>query len=331
MNLADLPEDCIATIISHTTPIDAARLTRVCSAFKRAIESDAVWENFLPCDYKTTLKTWPTSGSKKKDIVMTMANGVFLDQGLQKYVLLRRTRGVCRVLSVEAMNVAGGQDTRFWRWEQSRSSCFGKVVLLFFLSFICNCNCTAASHILWSPWQECSSEAGGEQGEVVLIKKLGFASFVQIAHLLAVCCLEINGTWSCSLPPSSYTAVWRLRIANPQGGRFHFLSWKLPLTFCISIGDGEAVERQLSLSQVPSGGFQEWFEFEVGEITIKGSTSTVKRVDVMYAIRETDCTYWKGGLFVDCLTLRPSDCKENIQPSLCDLDLSKIRGHPGVF
>ncbi|KAH9570875.1 hypothetical protein CY35_02G063900 [Sphagnum magellanicum] len=278
MNLADLPEDCIATIISHTTPIDAARLTRVCSAFKRAIESDAVWENFLPSDYKTTLKTWPSSGSKKKDIVMTMANGVFLDQGLQKYVLLRRTRGVCRVLSVEAMNVAGGQDTRFWRWEQSRSSCFGK-----------------------------------------------------IAHLLAVCWLEINGTWSCSLPPGSYTAVWRLRIANPQGGRFHFLSWKLPLTFCISIGDGEAVERQLSLSQVPSGGFQEWFEFEVGEITIKGSTSTVKQVDVMYAVRETDCTYWKGGLFVDCLTLRPSDCKENIQPSLCDLDLSKIRGHPGVF
>jgi hypothetical protein len=148
MNLADLPEDCIATITSHTTPIDAARLTRVCSAFKRAIDSDAVWENFLPSDYKTTLKTWPTSGSKKKDIVMTMANGVFLDQGLQKYVLLRRTRGVCRVLSVAAMNVAGGQDTRFWRWEQSRSSCFGKVVLLFFLSFICNCNCTAASHIL---------------------------------------------------------------------------------------------------------------------------------------------------------------------------------------
>lgn len=148
MNLADLPEDCIATIISHTTPIDAARLTRVCSAFKRAIESDAVWENFLPSDYKTTLKTWPSSGSKKKDIVMTMANGVFLDQGLQKYVLLRRTRGVCRVLSVEAMNVAGGQDTRFWRWEQSRSSCFGKVVLLVLLSFICNCNCTAASHIL---------------------------------------------------------------------------------------------------------------------------------------------------------------------------------------
>lgn len=296
MNLADLPDDCIAAIISHTTPFDATRLARVCWAFKRAVEIDTAWENFLPSDYESMCnKSWAEeeeSSSRrrrsrsKKDIVMTMTKGLFLDQGFQKYVLLRRTRGVCRVLSVAAMNVAWGQDTRFWRWEQSRSSCFGKV-----------------------------------------------------AHLLAVCWLEISGQWSCSLPPGSYTAVWRLRITNPQGGRMYFLSWKLPLTFCISVGDDDdgedsAVERELSLSQIPSGGFEEWFEFAVGDIVIHpgvATSTTAKQVCVAYSIRETDCTYWKGGLFVDWLTLRPSGCKEAVQPKLHDMELSKIRGRPGVF
>jgi hypothetical protein len=145
MNLADLPDDCIAAIISHTTPFDATRLARVCWAFKRAVEIDTAWENFLPSDYESMCnKSWAEAeessssrrrNSSKKDIVMTMTKGLFLDQGFQKYVLLRRTRGVCRVLSVEAMNVAWGMDIRFWRWEQSRSSCFGKVVYKSFFFF----------------------------------------------------------------------------------------------------------------------------------------------------------------------------------------------------
>ncbi len=59
MNLADLPDDCIAAIISHTTPFDATRLARVCWAFKRAVEIDTAWENFLPSGYESMCnKSW---------------------------------------------------------------------------------------------------------------------------------------------------------------------------------------------------------------------------------------------------------------------------------
>ena len=152
----------------------------------------------------------------------------------------------------------------------------------------------------------------------------------QVAHLLAICWLEVRGTWSCSLPPGSYSAVWRLRVANPQGGRFYFLSWQKPLSFTITTSDGQALEKTLDLSQAPGKSFEDWVEFEVGTFTVPGEGFSVKQVGIAYAIWETDCAYWKGGLYLDCLTLKPAGCQENVQP-LKDTEFTKIRGHPGVF
>lgn len=154
----------------------------------------------------------------------------------------------------------------------------------------------------------------------------------QVAHLLAICWLEVCGTWRCSLPPGTYTAVWRLRVANPQGGRYYFLSWQKPLTFTVSTSDGQTLEKTLDLSEAPGKSFEEWVEFEVGSFTVVGEEfSDVKHIDIAYAIRETDCEYWKGGLFLDCLTLRPTGCQDDVEPFSKDTEFSKIRGHLGVF
>ncbi|KAG0554926.1 hypothetical protein M758_12G133800 [Ceratodon purpureus] len=280
MDMMELPDDCIISILGRTTPWDVTRLAGVCSSFKRAAESDVLWLNFLPSDYKSicgVVEKLAKSGTVK-EVVKNLAAGVFLDDGLQKFVLLHRSKGVCRKLSVAAMDVAWGTDMRFWKWEHSRSSCFGKV-----------------------------------------------------AHLLAICWLEVCGTWSCSLPPGSYTAVWRLRVANPQGGRFYFLSWQKPLSFTITTSDNQELEKTLDLSQAPGKTFEDWVEFEVGTFTVSGEGYSVKQVDIAYGIRETDCTYWKGGLYLDCLTLRPAGCEEDVPPILKDREFTKIRGHPGVF
>jgi hypothetical protein len=47
----ELPEECISTILSRTTPLDAGRLSLVSKNFLSAAESDAVWNQFLPSDY----------------------------------------------------------------------------------------------------------------------------------------------------------------------------------------------------------------------------------------------------------------------------------------
>lgn len=45
--IEELPEGCIAAILSHTTPVDAGRLSTVSKTFRSAANSDTVWDRFL--------------------------------------------------------------------------------------------------------------------------------------------------------------------------------------------------------------------------------------------------------------------------------------------
>lgn len=45
--IEDLPEGCIAAILSHTTPVDAGRFSVVSKSFHSAADSDTVWNRFL--------------------------------------------------------------------------------------------------------------------------------------------------------------------------------------------------------------------------------------------------------------------------------------------
>ncbi|KAL6132450.1 hypothetical protein ACLB2K_064693 [Fragaria x ananassa] len=52
-DLQELPEGCIAHIISLTTPRDACRLSLLSKLFRSAADSDAVWDKFLPPETRT--------------------------------------------------------------------------------------------------------------------------------------------------------------------------------------------------------------------------------------------------------------------------------------
>ncbi|KAL3683782.1 hypothetical protein R1sor_001804 [Riccia sorocarpa] len=274
----DLPKDCIEAIISHTSPWDACRLACLNRTFADVVRSDTLWGNLLPSDYARVYPQATALGSNR-EIVETLARGIPLDHGLERYLLLRRSGGVCRLLSVAAMTIAWGDDSRFWRWDFSRSSCFSRV-----------------------------------------------------AHLLAVCWLDVSGTWRCTLPPGTYSVVWRLKVANPQGGRFRFLSWKKPLRFVVTTAHDQVLEKDLDLGQVHINVFEEWFEFEVGQIVVHGLGREAKQLDVVYSIEEHDCSYWKGGLLLDCLALRPSSAQNELvyikHPAV---QTEKLRVRPGVF
>jgi hypothetical protein len=45
--IEELPEGCIAAILSHTTPVDAGRLSAISKTFRSAADSDTVWDRFL--------------------------------------------------------------------------------------------------------------------------------------------------------------------------------------------------------------------------------------------------------------------------------------------
>lgn len=135
-NLSCLPEDCLALILACTTPAEASRLACVSRAFAAAFHSDTMWENLLPSNYcqiyssSILCKKNANDGSghvRKKDIVEWLARGVYLSNGLQRYLLLPKSGTVCRMLSVADMNVAWRHDVKSWRWEDSKTSHFGKV------------------------------------------------------------------------------------------------------------------------------------------------------------------------------------------------------------
>ncbi|KAL9408676.1 hypothetical protein AB3S75_047122 [Citrus x aurantiifolia] len=82
-----LPAECISNIISRTTPRDACRLSVVSPVFKSAADSDYVWENFLPSDYKQIISNFVSDSSlitslSKKDLYFHLCrNPIIINNG----------------------------------------------------------------------------------------------------------------------------------------------------------------------------------------------------------------------------------------------------------
>ncbi|TKY52053.1 F-box protein PP2-B11 [Spatholobus suberectus] len=84
MELQGLPEGCIASILSSTTPVDVCRLSVVSKLFRSAAESDAVWERFLPSDYQSIISQFPSplNYPSKKALYLTLSDRpIIFDQG----------------------------------------------------------------------------------------------------------------------------------------------------------------------------------------------------------------------------------------------------------
>lgn len=87
----ELPEGCIATALSLTTPNDACRLSLVSTTFRSAAESDAVWERFLPPDYRDIILRLIDDGdlflakfrSKKELYFHLCDNPIIIDGGIK--------------------------------------------------------------------------------------------------------------------------------------------------------------------------------------------------------------------------------------------------------
>ncbi|KAK2643834.1 hypothetical protein Ddye_019029 [Dipteronia dyeriana] len=88
-----LPEGCLATVISFTTPCDAYRLACVSTSFGSAVNSDVVWYRFLPFDYLSVIfnsDSSPTSSllSNKELYLRVCHNPLFINEEKMVYVVI---------------------------------------------------------------------------------------------------------------------------------------------------------------------------------------------------------------------------------------------------
>lgn len=83
-SISVLPERCISDILSVTSPRDASRVAAISKNFYIAADSDAVWDRFLPSDYRKIIAraVSPLVFDSKKQLYLLLSDSnILLDRG----------------------------------------------------------------------------------------------------------------------------------------------------------------------------------------------------------------------------------------------------------
>ncbi|KAF4361901.1 hypothetical protein F8388_005637 [Cannabis sativa] len=136
-----LPEDCVSTILSFTSPLDVCRSSAVSSTFSSAAESDVVWERFLPSDYHQLLlrlvKTTTNSDFyTKKELYFHLCNPLLLDGGTKSFKIEKSSGKKSYLLSARELLITWGDEPMYWSWKHVKESRFAEVVELRTISWL---------------------------------------------------------------------------------------------------------------------------------------------------------------------------------------------------
>ncbi|CAK8572239.1 unnamed protein product [Lathyrus sativus] len=118
----ELPEECISTILSRTTPVDAGRLTLVSNTLHSAADSDAAWNQFLPSDshfMDSIVFSSPSLANvpSRKALYLALSDRpIIIDNGLKSFQLDRKSGKICYMLAARSLTIAWVDDERYWKW-----------------------------------------------------------------------------------------------------------------------------------------------------------------------------------------------------------------------
>ncbi|CAA2968001.1 F-box PP2-B10-like [Olea europaea subsp. europaea] len=133
-----LPEGCIANTLSLTSPKDACRLSSVASMFRSAAESDAVWERFLPSDYRNIISrsidgadSLLSEFRSKKELYFHLCHvPLLIDGGTKSFSLDKETGKKCFMLAARDLLIVWGDTPQYWEWISVHESRFPEVAEL---------------------------------------------------------------------------------------------------------------------------------------------------------------------------------------------------------
>ncbi|KAL1192068.1 F-box protein PP2-B10 [Cardamine amara subsp. amara] len=128
--LNSLPEGCISNIISFTSPQDACVLATVSKTFERGVNSDIVWDKFLPPNYEYVVPRSGDSSSKKEHYFALCDNPVLIDDGKKSLWLEKASGKRCIMIPAMDLNIAWADDLRYWHWILIPEARFGIVAEL---------------------------------------------------------------------------------------------------------------------------------------------------------------------------------------------------------
>ncbi|OIT05664.1 PREDICTED: F-box protein PP2-B10-like [Nicotiana attenuata] len=129
-----LPEGCILEILSHTTPVDAVRSCILSRGFKSALESEIIWERFLPSDYQEIIERSefsPSVCTTKKELYFRLCESpILLDGGKLSFSLDKHSGKKCFMVAPRELIISWGDNLNHWQWKPHPDSRFSEVASL---------------------------------------------------------------------------------------------------------------------------------------------------------------------------------------------------------
>ncbi|KAJ8554476.1 hypothetical protein K7X08_025154 [Anisodus acutangulus] len=134
IRLGDLPESCIALVLTYLDPIEICKFGRVNRTFRQASLTDVVWEPKLPENYQILVKNYhldeESCSLTKKEIFARLCRPNHFGSSQNKAFWMEKNRGVCVCISWKEMKITGIEDRRYWSHMLSDESRFSTVAFL---------------------------------------------------------------------------------------------------------------------------------------------------------------------------------------------------------
>ncbi|CAL1407547.1 unnamed protein product [Linum trigynum] len=133
-----LPEDCLSSILCFASPQDACRSSAVSPEFHSVAESDTVWQNFLPSDYRRIIadSVPALQFSSKKELYRKLCDSVLVDGGRKRLKLEKLSGKKCYELSARDLSIIWGSESMYWAWTSLPESRFSEVAVLRTMSWL---------------------------------------------------------------------------------------------------------------------------------------------------------------------------------------------------
>ncbi|KAL1549610.1 putative F-box protein PP2-B12 [Salvia divinorum] len=264
-----LPEDCIATALSLTSPKDVCRLSAVASTFRSASQSDAVWGRFLPSDYLHIISLALDGGDSllsqfhsKKDLYLHLCDHpILIDDGRKSFQLEKLSGKKGYMLSARDLYIVWGDTPQYWRFISLPESRFPEVAELLDV-----CCCKSRVHGLDHQSAEGYVGVSGNESEKRRV------------------CLDPEGA---------------------QRHRYQLIPRRVGLFYHHHLAQMRNPEAMLPEEEpeYPKQRGDGWMEVELGECFVKEGQDGELEVSVM----EVKGGNWKSGIIVQGIEIRPKE------------------------
>ncbi|KAF3341148.1 putative F-box protein PP2-B12 [Carex littledalei] len=128
-----LPDECLCHVMSLTSPRDVYNFSLASTCFRSVVDSDAIWQAFLPSDYATILSRTvdPVMFTSNKDLFFKLSEShVLIDGGKMSFGLERSSAAKCYMISTSLLKIDLADAPRFyWRRISLPDSRFSHVVV----------------------------------------------------------------------------------------------------------------------------------------------------------------------------------------------------------